>query len=100
MGLQGAVSQVKMIYASVKDSGINLPEVNDRGLSEGDCLFTYINALHTSIGRKGIPVKTVEKPTAPPSSPPVPKLPSGGSGESLRTEGRNPEYGCSGPSRC
>ena len=77
MGLQGAVSQVKMIYASVKDSGINLPEVNDIGLSEGDCLFTYINALHTSIGRKGIPVKTVEKPTAPPSSPPVPKLPSG-----------------------
>ncbi len=48
MGLQGAVSQVKMIYASVKDSGINLPEVNDRGLSEGDCLFTYINALHTA----------------------------------------------------
>lgn len=77
MGLQGAVSQVKMIYASVKDSGINLPEVNDRDLSEGDCLFTYINALHTAIGRKGIPVKTVGKPVLPSSSPPVPKQPSG-----------------------
>lgn len=78
MGLQGAVSQVKLIYASVRDSGINVPEVNDNGLSEGDCLFTYINALHTAIGRKGIPVKTVEK-TVTPSSPPVSKQQPSGS---------------------
>lgn len=79
MGLQGAVSQVKLIYASVRDSGISVPEVNDSGLSEGDCLFTYINALHTAIGRKGIPVKTVEKPVLPSSSPPVPKQQLSGS---------------------
>ena len=73
LGLQGAVSQVKLIYASVKGSGINVPEVNDSGLSEGDSLFTYINALHTAIGRDGIPGKTVEKPSAPPSTPSVSK---------------------------
>lgn len=72
MGLQGAVSQVKLIYASVRDSGISVPEVNDSGLSEGDSLFTYINALHTAIGKKGIPVKTVEKSVSS-SSPPVSK---------------------------
>ncbi len=73
LGLQGAVSQVKLIYASVRDSGINIPEVNDSGLSEGDCLFTYINALHTAIGRNGIPMKTVEKSVVPPSTPSVSK---------------------------
>lgn len=73
LGLQGAVSQVKLIYASVKGSGINVPEVSDSGLSEGDSLFTYINALHTAICRNGIPVKTVEKPVTPPSSPSVSK---------------------------
>lgn len=79
MGLQGAVSQVKLIYASVRDSGIGVPEVNDSGLSDGDCLFTYINALHTAIGRKGIPVKTAEKQRTPPSSPPFPKQQPSGS---------------------
>lgn len=67
MGLQGAVSQVKKIYSAVKDSGINVAAVNENNLTDGDRLFSYINALHNAIGRNGVPVKVVEKPASSPS---------------------------------
>ena len=69
-GLLGAVSQAKMIYTLLRDGGIAVPEVNDEGMSEGDSLFTYLNAIYGAVGKDGIPVKTVEVPVAqPPASP-------------------------------
>ena len=75
-GLLGAVSQAKMIYTSLRDGGIAVPEVNEEGLSEADSLFTYLNAIYGAVGKEGIPVKTVEVPVAQPhasSSPSFPK---------------------------
>lgn len=73
-GLLGAVSQAKMIYTSLRDGGIAVPEVNEEGLSEADSLFTYLNAIYGAVGKEGIPVKTVEVPVVPsPSSPSFPK---------------------------
>lgn len=71
-GLLGAVSQAKMIYTSLRDGGIAVPEVNEEGLSEADSLFTYLNAIYGAVGKDGIPVKTVEVPVALPPSPPSP----------------------------
>lgn len=69
-GLLGAVSQAKMIYTLLRDGGIAVPEVNVEGMSEGDSLFTYLNAIYGAVGKDGIPVKTVEVPVAqPPASP-------------------------------
>lgn len=75
-GLLGAVSQAKMIYTSLRDGGIAVPDVDDEGLSEADSLFTYLNAIYGAVGKEGIPVKTVEVPVAQPhasSSPSFPK---------------------------
>ena len=75
-GLLGAVSQAKMIYTSLRDGGIAVPDVDDEGLSEGDSLFTYLNAIYGAVGKDGIPVKTVDVPVAQPhasSSPSFPK---------------------------
>lgn len=73
-GLLGAVSQAKMIYTSLRDGGIAVPEVNDEGMSEGDSLFTYLNAIYGAVGKDGIPVKTVEVPVAQPYSSPSPSF--------------------------
>lgn len=73
-GLLGAVSQAKMIYTSLRDGGIAVPEVNEEGLSEADSLFTYLNAIYGAVGKEGIPVKTVEVPAAAPPSSPSPSL--------------------------
>lgn len=71
-GLLGAVSQAKMIYTSLRDGGIAVPEVNEEGLSEADSLFTYLNAIYGAVGKEGIPVKTVEVPVVPSPSSPLP----------------------------
>ena len=74
-GLLGAVSQAKMIYTSLRDGGIAVPEVNEEGLSEADSLFTYLNAIYGAVGKDGIPVKTVEVPVVPSPSSPSPSFP-------------------------
>lgn len=74
-GLLGAVSQAKMIYTSLRDGGIAVPEVNEEGLSEADSLFTYLNAIYGVVGKEGIPVKTVEVPVVPSPSSPSPSSP-------------------------
>ena len=74
-GLLGAVSQAKMIYTSLRDGGIAVPDVDDEGLSEGDSLFTYLNAIYGTVGKDGIPVKTVEVPVVQSPSSPSPSFP-------------------------
>ena len=44
-GLLGAVSQAKMIYTSLRDGGIEVLEVNDEGMSEGDSLSSLNDTM-------------------------------------------------------